>query len=61
MEIITRKEAATLGKLRYFTGKRCKNGHVAERYVGNGACVTCNYESSIEYRAALKQLIESAR
>lgn len=61
MEIISRKEAASKGFGKFFTGKKCKNGHVAERYVCNGVCVTCNYENSIGYRTALKQLIESAR
>lgn len=61
MEIISRKEAASRGLARYFTGKRCRNGHLAERYIGNGVCVTCNYENSIEYRAMLKKLIKEAR
>jgi hypothetical protein len=26
---------------RYFTGKPCKNGHIAERYSGNRECVEC--------------------
>ena len=25
----------------YKTGKPCKNGHIAERYVSTGACVEC--------------------
>ena len=61
VEITSRMEAASKGKLRYFTGKKCKNGHIAERYVANGACVTCNYESSMEYRSTLKQLIINAK
>ena len=30
------------GLKRYFTGKPCKNGHIAERKVVNGTCVTCS-------------------
>lgn len=29
------------GKTRYFTGKPCKHGHVAERYTSTRACVEC--------------------
>jgi hypothetical protein len=29
------------GLKRYFTGKQCKNGHIAERKVANKTCVTC--------------------
>lgn len=30
------------GLRRFYTGKPCKGGHVAERYVTNGQCVPCN-------------------
>lgn len=61
MEIISRKEAASKGLSKFFTGRKCKNGHVAERYVCNGVCVTCNFENSTSYRSVLKQLINSAK
>jgi hypothetical protein len=32
-EIISRAEAKARGLTRYFTGKPCKYGHIAERYV----------------------------
>lgn len=41
MEIITRKQALEQGLKRYFTGKACKNGHVAERHIC-GNCVSCH-------------------
>jgi len=40
MEIISRKEAKARGLTRYFTGRPCKNGHIAEHRV-SGACVEC--------------------
>ena len=46
MEIITRKEAKEKGLTRYFTGKPCKHGHVAERYTIYKDCVVCKNESS---------------
>jgi hypothetical protein len=41
MRIITLKEARRRGLKRYFTGKPCKRGHVAEQYVSTLACVEC--------------------
>lgn len=40
-DIISRKQAKALGLKRYYTGVPCKNGHLAERYVG-GHCVECD-------------------
>lgn len=42
MEIISRKEALAKGLPRYFTGKPCKHGHVAERSAGCGKCIACH-------------------
>lgn len=39
--IITRKDAKLLGLTKYFTGKECINGHLAERYVQSGTCSQC--------------------
>ncbi|QJB21821.1 glycolate dehydrogenase [Xanthomonas phage FoX2] len=36
-----RREAIALGLKRYFTGKPCKRGHVAERQVSNFTCMEC--------------------
>jgi len=41
--IISCNEARALGLMRYFTGKPCKRGHVAERDVNRG-CVECMRE-----------------
>lgn len=38
---ITRKDAKALGFVRYFTGKSCPKGHVAERFTSYGQCVDC--------------------
>lgn len=42
MELIDRKTALDLGLTTYFTGKECKNGHIAPRKVGSGVCSTCS-------------------
>jgi hypothetical protein len=44
MEIISRKEAMEKGLKRYFTGKPCKHGHVAERFIVSKACRECGNE-----------------
>lgn len=41
MKPITRTEARAAGLKRYFTGKPCKRGHVAERYLKGGMCIEC--------------------
>jgi hypothetical protein len=41
MEPISRAEAKSKQAKIYFTGQPCKNGHVAYRYVLNGACSEC--------------------
>lgn len=44
MEHLSRSEALARGLIRYFTGKPCKRGHVAERQVSNGSCAMCDRE-----------------
>ena len=41
MKTISLTAAKQAGLVRYFTGKPCKNGHIAERYVAQSACVLC--------------------
>lgn len=43
-EIISRKEAKARGLKRYFTGKQCHRGHLAERYVSVAACCECQID-----------------
>lgn len=38
---IDRQTARSLGLTRYFTGKPCKKGHVAERWVSSLTCIEC--------------------
>jgi len=48
MEIISCKDAKAKGLKRYFTGKPCKRGHVAERHV-TGGCIICANEDQVKY------------
>ena len=52
MQLIDRGEARLLGLLRYFTGKPCVRGHVAERIVSTRACLGCVKQRSLDRRAA---------
>jgi len=44
--LLTREEAAACGLSRFWTGRPCKFGHIAERYVSNRQCVHCNAEKA---------------
>lgn len=39
--ILSRHDAASRGMRRFFTGRHCARGHLAERFTTNGACVDC--------------------
>lgn len=41
MDIVTRKEAREKGLKRYFTGKPCRHGHIAERRTDTAQCCEC--------------------
>lgn len=45
-KIISRAEAQARGLKRYFTGKPCKRGHTAERYVARKGCIECESEKN---------------
>ena len=44
-----RQLASENGDTRYFTGKPCKNGHIAERLVSNRECVDCKLPKKREW------------
>lgn len=56
VRIINRYQAKEASFTRYFTGKPCKNGHLAERYVNNGSCVACVADRvKVKYAAGWRQ------
>jgi len=59
MQIISRAEAKAKGLKRYFTGKPCKHGHVAERQVFNATCVDC--QRAANKRSRLKKSAAGSR
>ncbi len=54
MMISTRKDARDAKLTTYFTGKPCKRGHDAPRYVNSGNCVVCNKLSNQSYYKPLE-------
>lgn len=55
IKIISRKEAKAQGLSRYFTGKPCCNGHIAERQTSKGVCIECKYKWQKENSQYYKQ------
>jgi hypothetical protein len=49
-KIMTRQEAEKAGQRFYFNGKRCPNGHLAERFLPDGHCVICHKENSKRWK-----------
>lgn len=49
-QILTRAQARAQGLKRYFTGKPCKHGHVAERFI-DGTCVPCRLARNARWAA----------
>jgi hypothetical protein len=48
MDIITRQQALAQGLTHYFTGKPCKEGHIAPRFAKCCKCVECGRKQSLE-------------
>jgi hypothetical protein len=52
LEPITKDEAKAKGLRFYFTGRVCRRGHVAQRYVSTGNCQECAIPYSKAHREA---------
>lgn len=48
--IVSFQDACSLGLPRYFTGRPCKRGHIAERRIDNQTCVACHSITAAKYR-----------
>ena len=53
-KILTRKEAKTQNLPRYYTGKPCARGHIAERKTAAGTCVECESYYDRKYKRSAK-------
>lgn len=52
MSLITekREEAIRNGSQTFFTGSKCRNGHLSDRYTKNMMCIQCNKEYLSKYQ-----------
>lgn len=50
--IVTCPEARQQGLKRFFTGRRCRRGHIAERLTSNYACIQCHRIEIVAKRKA---------
>lgn len=53
--IITRQQAKEQNAPRYFTGKACAKGHVAQRYTANKTCCECANATANKTKAKNRQ------
>lgn len=49
-KIVTRADAKKNGLVRYFTGRQCSQGHVAERYTCNNTCTACQTRTVVAWQ-----------
>jgi len=54
--VISRADAKAQGLMRYFTGRPCKWGHVAERYAKSTHCIECLDEARRQYSSLNSKL-----
>jgi len=50
MDVISRRDAKAQGLKFYFTGKPCKQGHVAPRYTSGESCTLCIIAKAKQHR-----------
>lgn len=51
MELVSKNDAKSRGLTRFFDGRPCPKGHVAQRLVSSHQCVECSYISRNKWRA----------
>lgn len=59
--VVTRAQALACGTKWYFSGKVCKNGHLAQRKAITAACPVCKVEHGQKCRAANKDKLTKAK
>lgn len=57
----TRSEASAIGEKRYFTGKPCPKGHVAERLTSNATCIECMLAKKREWHDKNKEALSEKK
>lgn len=49
MKIVSRQQAIEQKLTRYFTGKPCKHGHIAEKLLSNRTCIECQLKRKSDW------------
>jgi hypothetical protein len=61
LKLVSKSSAKDRGLKNYFTGVKCKHGHLAERSTKGGKCAECNKASSkAQYKADPKKCYEAS-
>lgn len=53
-KILLKSDAIVQGKMVFYTGKPCRAGHIAQRYVTSGRCIECIRLAKVEENKAIK-------
>lgn len=61
MEIMKRITAARAGRMTYYTGNACKQGHTTARYTSTGACIQCVSETTRARQEEIREALKAAR
>jgi len=61
MELISQTSAKEAGKIRFFTGRPCKRGHLVERMVVDGLCIECKKIHTFAWRKDNKHKVDAAK
>lgn len=65
MQVISRQQAISEQRARYYTGQPCKRGHYSERYTKMSACIACLHPSfdaqEIKARRDTRERLSAAR
>ncbi len=59
--IVTRAQAKAASLRRYFTGKPCKRGHIAQRLTSKSMCIECTKMLCDEYQARYPERVKASK
>jgi len=55
-----RQTAIAEGKKYYWTGRECRNGHLARRFAVNGLCVKCGHDNAVKRNKTARVQLRTA-
>jgi hypothetical protein len=60
-EVLTRREAVSMGLNKFWNGKPCVNGHVAHRYTITNVCAACSTMHTTKYQQNIREVLGRAK